>query len=503
VNLSATFLSNLTLAIGLGLGVAVLLWLLRRFAFAQRIRLSLMGVVIGLGVYWVLQGANYSSDDPAVKIVIVLIALLATNAVLQLIDAMLWRYLLGRQRNIVIPRLLVDLFNAIALIAVALVLLNRVFDVDLNAVLVTSTVASAVIGLAVQDTLGNVISGLALQLDRPFQVGNWIRVNDQEGEIIQMNWRTVTLQSIDHHLIVIANSNMARNDIVNYSRPSTQQRLRVSIGLSYTDPPGEVRRVLLRAVGQAEGVCAEPPPEVLIREYGESAIAYDAHYWVDDYARHQHVRDAVLTRIWYALQREGMSIPFPIRDVNVRQIPEDYALQTQEHRRQQVFIQLRPLAVFAPLSDEQIELLARKASSHRYTAGEYLVRQGEVGDSLFVIKSGRARVDVQGTNGHVTTVASRGPNDFFGEMSLLTGERRSASVIAETETEVIIVGKESIAEVLSEDLDRLEALSKAVEARLQESAAKIAASAGKQDDHSALPTTHLLTRIQNFLGINR
>lgn len=503
MNLTPGFFAHLTQAVALGLVVAIIFWFLRRFAFAQQMRASIFGVAISLGAYLIALGADVPSDDILTQVIIAIAILLTTNAALQLIDIVLWRYLFGRQRHIVIPRLLIDLFNAIVLIAVALVILNRVFHVDLNAVLVTSTVASAVIGLAVQDTLGNVVSGLALQMDRPFEVGDWINVNHQEGQVTQMNWRTVTLRSIDQNQIVLANSNTARSDIVNYSRPTTLQQLHVKIGLSYTDPPGEVRRVLLRAVIHAEGVCAEPAPEVLLLEYGESAIVYDVGFWVKDYARHPQIRDAALTRIWYVLQRENMVVPFPARDIKVRQVPEDYALQAQEKRHQEIFSYLRPLGLFAPLTDEQIQLLARKASAHRYTAGEYLVRQGDMGDSLFFIKSGRARVDIQDPHGHTTAVAVRGSNEFFGEMSLFTGERRSASVIAETETEVVIVGKESLAEILSEDFDRLEALSKTVAARLQESAAKMAASAEKQDEPAAVPAANLLSRIQNFLGINR
>jgi CRP-like cAMP-binding protein len=169
--------------------------------------------------------------------------------------------------------------------------------------------------------------------------------------------------------------------------------------------------------------------------------------------------------------------------------------------QREAFGQLRPLSVFEPLSDEQITQLAKRAQAHRFTAGELLVRQGERGDSLIVVKAGNARVDVR-KDGRVTTVARFGPGDFFGEMSLLTGERRNASVIAEGETEVVVLGKEALAAVLEVDLEALAALSQVVEQRLQETAEKTAAAATRRTPGpEQAPPGNLLTRIQGFLGL--
>src|SRR5262249_36996108 len=158
-------------------------------------------------------------------------------------------------------------------------------------------------------------------------------------------------------------------------------------------------------------------------------------YWINDYARAEQIRDAALSRTWYGLRRAGLSIPYPTREVTVRTLAEDHEGRVQEQLRREVFAELRQMPLFAPLNDAEIEQLGRGAVPRRCTTGEALVRQGEAGDSLFVIKAGRVRVDVRRANGQALTVATRGPTEFFGEMSLLTGEPRSASVIAETETE--------------------------------------------------------------------
>jgi small-conductance mechanosensitive channel/CRP-like cAMP-binding protein len=501
MNVDAQLLAAVIQAAGLGLAISLILWLLRRYDFTRRVWLSVLGVAIAIGLRLVLRAAGLSQDELSFQVLTAIAILLAANAGLQLIDRVVWDYLLGRARRIVVPRLLVDLFNVLVLVGVALLILDRVFEVDLTAVLVTSTVVSAIIGLSLQDTLGNVIAGLALQLDRPLTVGDWVQISGQDGEVMQMNWRTIMLRSIDNHWFVIPNANVARHDIINYSRPTVLQRLHVKVGLSYRNPPGKVRQVLQQAVVQAKGVRADLAPDALILEYGESAIIYDVRYWIDDFSRNAEIRNTVLTQIWYALDREGMSIPFPIRDVNLRQVPEDHERRLKEQLRQEIFASLRPLTVFAPLSDEQIERLAQHARVHRYTTGELLVRQGDRGDSLFVMKSGKARVDVRGENRRITTVAMVECDDFFGEMSLLTGEHRSASVIAESEVEVIVVDKSALARVLAADMEALKGLSQVVEQRFQDSAQKVAAAAADEDGQEQDQATNLLSRIQGFLGL--
>ena len=399
------------------------------------------------------------------------------------------------------PRLLVDLFNFAALVATALLLLNRVFEVDLSGLLVTSTVLSAVLGLALQDMLGNVIAGIALQLERPFEVGDWVQVSGQEGQVRQVNWRTLTLHTRDNHNIFLPNSNAARQDIINFSRPTPLQRQHVKVNLNYHDAPSVAKEVLKRAVMEAEGVLTTPPPEVVIHAFGDYAIHYIVYYWIDDYARVIQINDAVLHRVWYGLGRAALSIPYPSQHLTLRQLSDDYEMQVQERLRREVFRELRGLDVFSPLSDLQIESLARNSVIHRYSAGEVLVRQGEAGDSLFTIKSGKVRVDVRHENDHTTTVDTIGADGFFGEMSLLTGEPRSASVIAETETEVVVVDKAAFAEVLKSDADLPEALSRELNQRVQNAAARASIREAATRLKSGDQQTALINRIRGFFKL--
>jgi small-conductance mechanosensitive channel len=502
MSLDQNLINSVVQAIGLGLAVGFLLRMLRRYDIARRVWVSVLGVTVAIGLRMILRAAGVADEHLALKVITAIAAVLAADAILQLFGLLVWGYLLGKLRQIVVPHLLIDLFNAVVLAGVVLVVLDRVFGVDLTALLVTSTVVSAVIGLSLQDTLGNVIAGLALQMDRPFDVGDWVTIAGQDGKVTQMNWRTIMLRSLDNHWYVLPNGNVARRDIINYSRPTVLQRLHVEIGLPYNLPPGATKRLLKEAAAQAKGVLTDPAPNVILREFGESAILYDVRFWINDYASRNRVSDAVRTRIWYALDREGLSIPYPIRDVNLRQVPEDHERRQREESTRAVFALMRQLPVLAPLSDRQIQQLAERSRIHRYTVDELLVKQGDEGETLFIIKLGQTRVDVEGELGQVATVARLGPNDFFGEMSLLTGERRSASVVAESETEVVVLDKSAIAELLAADRSALEALSRIVEKRLKESAELVAAAASASLDLSPSETEQsLMARIQGFLGL--
>ncbi len=493
-------LANLYTAAGLGLFAGLLLVLLRRFAPAVRVRRSVIGAAITWALYLLLDGLALASLESLGKFLHAVSIMLSANILLQIFDLLIWDYFLNR-RKANVPRLLMEVFNVSVMITVALGVLNRVFDADLSTLLVTSTVLSAVIGLALQDMLGNLISGVALQLDRPFDIQDWIQVNGEEGEVVRMNWRTITIRNIDNQYVTIANASMVREIITNYSRPTREQRMHFKIGLPYGTPPGEVKRILLPAILGAAGVSRAPAPDILAEEYGDFAIQYDIRYWITDYSKWPETRDAVLSRIWYALNRAGISVPFPIRDINLRQVSDELEQQARARQRRDIFNQLRPLQLFAPFDDAQIEQLAANSDLQRYQAGETLVQQGEVGDSLFVVKSGTARVDIHSGKNYITTVATRVPGDYFGEMSLLTGERRSASVIAETEMEVIIVDKEAIAEVLSTDLNNLEELTRNVQQRLSEIHEHLTAAEQASVDEVRNEDTGLFQRIARFLGL--
>ena len=248
--MNSTVLIHIAEAVALGVIVAILLRLFRSVAPVRRVRGSLMLIALLLGLGLIVAGTGLPVEGTLIKIIGAIVILTAANAILQVLDVILWRGPLMQQRHIAMPRLLIDLFNLVVLLVVAVFVLTGIFNVDLSALLVTSTVASAVIGLALQDMLSNVIAGLALQIEQPFHVGDWVMASGHEGRVTQMNWRTLTLLTLDNHHVTVPNAHVASQEMVNYSRPEPLQRVHAKIGVGYQHPPGEVKGCLNRSDAQ-------------------------------------------------------------------------------------------------------------------------------------------------------------------------------------------------------------------------------------------------------------
>jgi small-conductance mechanosensitive channel/CRP-like cAMP-binding protein len=489
-------------AVLLGLSVGFILLLIRRRAPGSKLRFWV--VLAGLAgiIYLTLRMLGVPLDSTGSKIALAATILLAANTILQILNIILWDYAFRKHKEVVVPRLIIDIINFIVLAVVAVAVLNGVFGVRLTGFLVTSTVLSAVIGLSLQDILSNLFAGLALQMERPYGVDDWIQVGEHTGRVTQMNWRALTIRSRNSDFVVIPNSTISKECVINYCRPGRLHMGHVFVGVAYTHPPGIVKNVVSKAVMETQGVQKEPCPEVLVDGFDEYAIRYDVRYWITDYERKPLIDDAVRCRIWYSLQRAGLRIPFPVRDVVLHTVPEDHEARLREDLRLEVISELRRVDIFTPLSDQQIEVLAETSSKLRYAMGETLVSQGTGGDSLFIIVSGSVRVEVTTQEGFTSTVAELGRGSYFGEMSLLTGEPRTASIYADAETEVVVVEKTGLANLLESDNEIVVSLSEMLGKRMEELSAVLTETRQlKTKGKKPVRREDLLSRIRGFFGV--
>src|SRR5688572_15517231 len=445
------FLERLLLAPLLGLTAAAVVGVLRGFGPLRRLRIWALLVGLTGGAWLAERGSGVRHEDLALQALSAAFTLSVAAALLRLFDLLFWDWFLSRRRHVTVPRLAVDLVKLLAMTGVLVAVLKFIYGMELSGLLVTSTVVSAVIGLAVQDMLANVAAGLGLQIEKPFGVGHWLLIGSHEGVVTQLNWRTTTLLTRDRHEVLVPNSTVAKTEVVNFSRPSTLQRAHAYIGVAYRHPPGIVKEALARAASSCPEVAETPPVEILVKSFDASAINYDIRFWINDFGRLLQITDDVYSRCWYELRRCGLEIPFPQTDVTLHTASDEKEKAGAERRRHEIFAVLRPLPVFTPLSDEQIETLVGGAALQMFMTGETLVRQGDRGASLFVIRSGAVRIERSQDGGPATTMTTLGAGDFFGEMSLLTGEPRTASIVAEQETEVVVVDKEAFARVLEAD----------------------------------------------------
>jgi len=299
--------------------------------------------------------------------------------------------------------------------------------------LTTSAVSAVVIGFALQDTLGNAFAGLAIQSERPFNVGHWIRVGDFEGRVAEVTWRATKLRTKAGNFVVVPNNIVSKEAITNYSEPSTQCRVEVEVGASYLASPNTVKSAIAEALANSSRALKMPAPDVVLAAFDSSAINYRVRFWIQDYERDEAARDEVRSAIYYAFARHGIEIPWPIQ-VQYEKAWEEQDPAAQVHERGRL---LGRVDLFAGLSDEARREIAGAIRSRTFGDGESIVRQGEPGESMFIIASGRAVVALEPDRREVATIEGGG---YFGEMSLLTGEPRTATVIARGDTVVLEIG---------------------------------------------------------------
>ncbi len=484
---------------------AALAGLLGRLLPPARRRRSLLSVVLfglaSLG-FWLVDGP-LGHPAPWHGLAAAFWWLSLVQLVLRLVDGLVWERHLAHRPGRPFPRLLMDVFQVLALAVVALVALDHYFPGQLRTVLVTSTIASAAIGLALQDVLRGVVAGLVLQTEAPFALGDWVQIAGHEGRVEQLNWRTASLRTRENNLVVISNDKITGEDIVNFSRPDPRHAQDVFVGLGYEYPPEAVKAVLLASVDGLEGIVPEPAPRAFTTSYDDFSIAYRLRYWIEDPEVAPRIRERVLSRYWYGLRRAGMVVPFPIRDVNLRPVPEDAEARREVRQRAERQAALRPLALLAPLSDAQVAELAGGARELSYAPNEVLLREGAAGDSLLVILSGRLAVSARDAAGRDQLVAERGPGEIVGEMSLLTGEPRSATLRALGETRVLELDKDVFAGVLLADPAIAEALSTILVRRVMEQKSRLQA----VQDQAGAPIAEqglrqeFLGRIRRFFGM--
>ncbi len=479
--LHADWTTALPMALALGLAISFLIWPLRGGRQWRRTLFSLwlaeVAFVSSLLLGHTLLAGNSIvelADHLGAQLLTATWLLLAIHAALQVLDLLLWESILSRLRDRPVPRLLINVFNVVALALAGLLVVNQVFNLPLSTLIVSSTVVSAVVGLALQDVLRSMVAGIVLQIESPMSLGDWVQVGGHEGRVTQMNWRTVTLRTRLNHHVVLTNGKVSADDIINFSRPARLQGVDAYIGVAYPHPPEQVKAVLQETVASVPGLRPTPAPRIFTTSYDDFAVTYRIRFWISDYGALRELEDAVMTRLWYGLRRAGMTIPFPIRDVNLRQVPEDAGQREAEARRARVLDALRPLPLLAPLDQAQIEQLAERARWQRFASSELLMHQGDPGNSLFVICGGQARVEVEGADGQPVTVARRGEGDILGEMSLCTGAPRTATVVAETELEAIVVDQEAFGEVLLGDPEIAGRISEILAAREMEQSARLA-----------------------------
>src|SRR6266436_3287024 len=391
--------------------------------------------------------------------------LLSTAVLVALINRYVWDFYFEKKRQTAIPHFLRAVVGGIIFLIVLLLVLSYGYhaETQLKGLLAGSGVVAIIVGFAGQNLFAGIIGGISIQINRPFKVGDWLQVGERFAEVMEINWRSTRLRTNDNIYLDIPNNVMVGHEIVNLHYPTEVHAMRIRVGVEYKNPPNLVKDALYRAASTAKNVLAQPKTKVFLVDFAESAVIYEIKFYMGNHSRINETNDAIRTNVWYELKRQGVTIPFPIRTLHL----ERKGVASIQEEYQEARAILRSEALFECLSDDQISDLVQQSHVSHFGRGERVIREGQDGNSMFILLRGAAQVSVA-KNGSTIPVATLKAPDCFGEMSLLTGERRTATVRAESDCQVMEIGKPVMAEVLRASPDCLERLSELLAKRKME-----------------------------------
>lgn len=420
---------------------------------------TLRNWVLPLFALWALlvPVLDLDRDAPIVRITATGLIVMAAWAGLRLfrvgVKGMQRRHL-ARDRQ-PLPQLLLAIPRLVTLLLVAWLVVGVVWGIDLSAALTALGVTSLVVSFALQETLSGLASGVLLLSDQPFQPGDWIRTNDVEGVVVDVNWRTSRLQDRNGDMITVPNSEMASAKIVNYSRPDSLHRVVVSLQVAYANPPTLAKAMLLDAARGTAGVLEDPPPVAHVTQIDDPLMGYEVHMWVDDYAIVPRVRSDFGSLVWYQSHRHGVPLPSPAQDLYLYDGPAASSAGVPTLADLRRSIETSPLLGF--LDDEDIDRLAQASHAVRYAVGEVLLDSRRSGRDLTLLVEGRALIVVVSSDDR----EGERPEVVVGELTAgetinslgEAGDGRHLVVRAATDCEVLLIDADVVGELGSRNTE--------------------------------------------------
>jgi small-conductance mechanosensitive channel/CRP-like cAMP-binding protein len=413
-------LGNVSLIVGLVLAVAV--FAMRRLARDAQLREDLKAAFtsyIGFLIFKLalLPFEPGTPPHPLYQAAVVLWMLsFAFGLVRMVVSLSLWGY--RRLTRKPTSKIFRDVLHIVLYLTAAIPILKSQLAIDLTSILATSAILSVVLGLALQDTLGNLFAGLSLQSERPFEVGDFIQVGPHTGRVQQTGWRSTRIETLRNEQITITNNTIAREAVKNFTRGGQPIGFDVFFSAGYGAPPNEVRRQVLATFAEVPLILKSPAPSCRAASWDDNGVKYMARCFIADYSDSPNLHDELYTRLWYRFSRAGIEIPFPQRVIHTRAPPPEstpawWAL-------------LEEVEVLKPFTAPEREALARSAKECRFGQGEKVVTEGDEGHTFYLVVRGKLIVTTRaaGELGRLST------GDHFGEMSLLTGAPRNATVTA-------------------------------------------------------------------------
>ena len=350
------------------------------------------------------------------------------------------------------PRITEDIFVIIAYIAWGLVRL-RFAGLDLSSIIATSAMITAVVAFAMQDTLGNILGGLALQLDNSIEIGDWIKVDEVVGRVVDIRWRSTLVETRNWETVVFPNSQLMKNKFLVLGRRSgqpVQLRRWIWFDVSLNTTPRQVVKAVEDTISLADisNVAKFPQPNCVLMEIDKGVARYALRYWLTDLVVDDPTDAAIRWHVYTALERAGIQLE--VERQNVHYVKENGKYEVVVHQREslQRVKTLKRVELFAQMTDDELTALAERLKFAQFAKGNIISKQGAIAHWLYIIINGEAEVYLETPNGERRSVNVLSKGSFFGEMGMMTGAPRSASVIANTDVECYRLDKEAFAGIM-------------------------------------------------------
>jgi small-conductance mechanosensitive channel/CRP-like cAMP-binding protein len=402
-------------------------------------------------------------------------------------------------KRVGVAKILRDLTIILSSIFALVVLLSR-SGVNLLSIITTSAVVTAVIGLALQDTLGNLLSGVALQLEATYAIGDWIRIDKDGliGIVREIRWRSTVIETKNGDLVCIPNGMVTKNVITNFNKDGLENRRWVWFNVHLRHAPNQVTKTVIDSLKGIPNVSEKTPPDCILMSFEDSWAKYAVRYRLIDYRPDDPTDSAVRTRIWYALHRTGIEMSYPAFNVFTTTLDDARLKKKAEKEMRTRLDALARVGFLAPLAESERQHVADGMHHEVFGPGEVIIREGAPGESLYLIRSGEVVVKI-GANGLEREVATLHAGQFFGEMSLMTGEPRHATVIAKGDAECYVIDRALFHDVLESKRSLVEEISTLLHKRemeLKGEQADLSADAARRSAQQEA----LLGRIKSFFG---
>ena len=395
------------------------------------------------------------------------------------------------------PRIVRTLMDWAVGAVIAAALLRIEYRLELSSLVATSALLSVVLGFALQETLGNLFAGLTLNAEQPFDTGEWVTFGKYTGRVLDVGWRSTRLLTLDEDEILVPNSLISREVVVNHMRPQLTDVIELIVTLDMDVSPARAKRVLSDAVLACPLAQREPAPTIELASFGEWGVRYRIQFHTEGFHLERAALDQVQESTWYALRRAGIDLPFPQTTISQRA----RSVELEERRRREHVSEAMELLgrvdFIQALSPGARQALAERAKFLEYGPREAVVRQGDQGDTLYLVARGELQVRVR--IGEVEReIARLGRGALFGEMSVLTGEARTATVVSIGDSALLSLDREAFERILFAQPELAERLAETIARRKQALDALRAESAGEDSE-----AANVLDRIRLLFGFPR